>query len=195
MYIERELSLESEVRFVYPRKVVSVEEAMTKPAQTVQQVVEVKEKRGMELSPLISTNRKYSEDYQGQSPIEEQIRNLASLLNLDSSQALAYAKELLEPISEGEGWFAIISDSGLKKLFPNIEEDRRYFFGVELVHKKLAELHKPVNDWFSGDISPNNLRVHKRTKKAMGIIAKEQPGDILILSCQLGDRFPGFSPG
>jgi hypothetical protein len=131
----------------------------------------------------------YPNEYDGPKPIEEQVTALAEILGLDPVQALEYAKNLPELPAGAEGWFAIPSSDGLKKLFPKIENDaERYCAGVRLVHEKLSVSRK-----LDGQITPGRLRVHARTAHALDLVAEHQPGDILIVAGQLGMRHRGRS--
>ncbi|OHA17076.1 MAG: hypothetical protein A3G52_01560 [Candidatus Taylorbacteria bacterium RIFCSPLOWO2_12_FULL_43_20] len=141
----------------------------------------------------VQSNYTYPREYDGPKPIEEQVKALAEILNLDSSNALEYAKNLPELPAGAEGWFAIPSSNGLKKLFPQIENDAdRYCAGVRLVHEKIAASRKFYN-WSDRQITPNRLRVHARTAHALDLVAENQHGDILIVAEQLGMRHRGRS--
>jgi hypothetical protein len=141
----------------------------------------------------VQSNCTYPREYDGPKPIEEQIKALAEILSLDPTDALEYAKSLPELPAGAEGWFAIPSSNGLKKLFPQIENDaERYCAGIRLVHEKIATSRKFYN-WRDGQITPNRLRVHARTAHALDLIAENQPGDILIVAGQLGMRHRGRS--
>ena len=141
----------------------------------------------------VQSNYTYPKEYDGPKPIEEQIMALATILGLDPTQVLEYAKILPELPNGAKGWFAIPSNDGLKKLFPKIENDaERYCAGVRLVHEKIASTRKFYN-YRDGQITPNRLRVHARTAHALDLIAENQPGDILIVAGQLGMRHRGRS--
>lgn len=141
----------------------------------------------------VKSSYTYPGEYGGPKPIEEQITALAEIMNLDPAQALEYAKSLPELPTGAEGWFAIPSNDGLKKIFPKIGNDaERYCAGVRLVHEKIAGSRK-FHNWRDGQITPNRLRVHTRTAHALDLIAENQPGDILIVAGQLGMRHRGRS--
>lgn len=141
----------------------------------------------------VQSNYTYPKEYDGPKPIEEQIRALAKILGLDQANALEYTKNLPELPAGAEGWFAIPSSDGLKKLFPQIGNDaERYCAGVRLVHEKIATSREFYNHR-DGQITPNRLRVHARTAHALDLIAEHQPGDILIVAGQLGMRHRGRS--
>lgn len=141
----------------------------------------------------VQSNYTYPREYDGPKPIEEQITALAEILGLDPANALEYAKSLPELPAGAEGWFAIPSNDGLKKLFPQIGNDaERYCSGVRLVHEKIAASRKFFN-YRDGQITPNRLRVHARTAHGLDLIAENQPGDILIVAGQLGMRHRGRS--
>ena len=140
----------------------------------------------------VQSNYTYPPEYDGPKPVVEQVTTLAEILNLDSTNALEYAKNLPELPAGAEGWFAIPSQSGLEKLFPEIKNDaERYFVGV-LIHKKIADSRNFYN-YRDGQITPNRLRVHARTAHALDLVSRNQPGDILIVAGQLGMRHRGRS--
>jgi hypothetical protein len=141
----------------------------------------------------VQSNYTYPREYDGPKPIEEQVKALAEILDLDSSNALEYTKNLPELPAGAEGWFAIPSSNGLKKLLPQIGNDaERYCAGVGLVHEKIAASRKFYN-WRDGQITPNRLGVHAHTAHALDLVAENQPGDILIVAGQLGMRHRGRS--
>lgn len=139
------------------------------------------------------SNYTYPNEYGGPKPIKEQIEALAEILNLDPAQALEYAKNLPELPVSAEGWFAMPSNDGLKKLFLQIENDaERYCAGVRLIHEKIAASRTFYN-YRDGQITADRLRVHARTTHALEQIVQIQPGDILIVAGQLGMRHRGRS--
>lgn len=135
----------------------------------------------------------YPSEYDGPKPIKEQITALAEIFGFDPAHALEYAKNLPELPAGAEGWFAIPSQRGLKKLFPQIENEKaRYCAGVRFVHEKIASSRKFCN-YRDGLITPNHLRLCARTAYALYLIAKNQFGDILIVAGQLGMHHRGRS--
>ena len=135
----------------------------------------------------------YPVEYQGPKPIEEQIKTLAVVLDLDPSSALSYVDQLPVVPGGAEGWFAIPSDEGLKKLFPTVDDDtKRYHSGLELVLAKIASM-RPFTDLKKDELGLGRLRPHALTQQALKAIAKTQPGDILIVGAQLGLRHRGCS--
>jgi len=141
----------------------------------------------------VSSNYIYPKEYKGPKPIIDQINALAKILGLDPSQALEYTKSLPQLPDGAEGWFAILSDTGLQKLFPQITDPaERYCKGVRLIHEKIADSRSFYN-YREGQITSAHLRVHTRTAHALDLIAENQPGDILIVAGQLGMRHRGRS--
>ena len=141
----------------------------------------------------VSSNYTYPKEYKGPKPINDQIKAIAEIFGLDSSHAIEFTKNLLELPAGGEGWFAIPSDIGLQKLFPQItDQAERYCAGVRLIHEKIADSRSFYN-YREGQITPAQLRVHTRTAHALDLIAENQPGDILIVAGQLGMRHRGCS--
>jgi len=141
----------------------------------------------------VSSNYTYPKEYKGPKPINDQIKAIAKIFSLNPSQALEFAKNLPELPNGAEGWFAIPSDTGLQKLFPQITDPaERYCAGVQLVHTKIASSRSFYN-YRDGQITPAQLRVHTRTAHTLDLIAENQPGDILIVAGQLGMRHRGRS--
>lgn len=140
----------------------------------------------------------YPKEYDDPKPIEDQVLTLTGglstfLCRLDPTHALEYAKNLPELPGGAKGWFAILSDTGLKKLFSHITDSaERYCAGVRFVHERL-KANRRFHNYRNGQIWPNNLRVHTRTAHMLDLIAENQPGDILIVAGQLGMRHSGRS--
>jgi len=131
----------------------------------------------------------YPKEYDGPKPIEEQIRVIAEIFNLNPAQALEYAKNLPELPEGAEGWFAIPSVDAIARVyFPEVTDPgEKYCCTVQLVHEKIAGSRNFYNHR-KGQTTPNRLRVHARTAHALGLIAENQPGDILVVAAQLGIR-------
>lgn len=155
------------------------------------------------ISELIVSNRfaneevfsdyTYPNEYNGPRPIVDQILILSEIMNLDPKEALEYAKQLPSLPVKAEGWFAIVSNAGLKKLFPQItEETERYCVGVRFIFDKIAASRKFFN-YRDGQILSNQLRVNSETVSALDQIASKQSGDILIVAGQLGMLHKGRS--
>ncbi|MBU1557764.1 hypothetical protein KKC45_02275 [Patescibacteria group bacterium] len=141
----------------------------------------------------VNSSYTYTKEYKGPKPINDQIEAIAEIFGLDQSHALEFAKNLPELPVGAEGWFAIPSNIGLQKLFPQITDPaERYCSGVQLVHTKIASSRSFYNHR-EGQITPAQLRVHTRTAQALDLIAENQPGDILIVAGQLGMRHRGRS--
>ena len=136
----------------------------------------------------------YPKEYKGPKPINDQIKAIAKIFDLDPSQALEFAKNLPALPDGAEGWFAIPSvDALAKKHFPEMEgSGDKYCQAVQLVHAKIAASRSFYN-YREGQITPAQLRVHARTAHALDLIAETQKGDILIVPCQLGMRHRGKS--
>ncbi|HLD27401.1 MAG TPA: hypothetical protein VJB39_00970 [Patescibacteria group bacterium] len=137
----------------------------------------------------------YPKEYKGPKPIADQIKAIAKIFDLDSSQALEFAKNLPALPDGAEGWFAIPSvDALAKKHFPEVTDPvQKYCQAVQLVHAKLAASWSFYN-YREGQITPAQLRVHTRTAHALDLIAETQEAsDILIVAAQLGMRHRGKS--
>ena len=142
----------------------------------------------------------YPEEYLGPKAIHVQIEEIARIFDLDPRQALKYAKHLppLESFVPADtlkwtGFFAVPSDSGLQKLFPELPDPgERYCAGVRLDHTKIAE-SRPFYNYRGGQMLPQYLRVSTRTAHAQSFIAVKQPGDIWVIAAQLGILHRGRS--
>lgn len=136
----------------------------------------------------------YPKEYKGPKPIEEQIKAIAEIFNLDPAEALEYAKNLPALPSGAEGWFAVPSvDAVANKHFPEVTDSAEEYCKVlELVHQKLAKSRSFYN-YRDGEIDTDHVRVSTRTLEAMQKIVEEQKGDILIIAAQLGKRHGGRS--
>jgi len=136
----------------------------------------------------------YPKEYKGPKPINDQIKALAKIFDLNPSHALEFAKTLPELPNGAEGWFAIPSvDALAAKHFPEVTDPiQKYCQAVHLVHTKIADSRSFYN-YREGQITPAQLRVHARTAHALDLIAETQKGDILIVAAQLGMRHRGKS--
>lgn len=135
----------------------------------------------------ISSSHTYPTEYEGPNPIDEQIKVIAEIFELDPTQALEYAKDLPKLPNDAEGWFAIPKIEALaQKHFPDVTaHDKKYHCAVRLVYKKIASLYSS-NNYGIGNIESANLQICTRTTQALTAIDNNQPGDILIIAAQLG---------
>lgn len=142
----------------------------------------------------VDTKFTYPMEYKGSNLIEDQIRELAEIFNLDPSEALRFAKNLPKLPNKAEGWFAIPAvDALAKKHFPEvINPVEKYFIAFQLVCKKITE-SRSFQSYRQEQINSVNLRVYGRTAKAMNKIIQIQKSDILIIAGQLGMRHCGRS--
>ncbi len=146
------------------------------------------------------SNYEYPLEYQGPKPIEKQVKAIAEMLGLDPAQALERVKHLPEFATfvpekalPYVGWFAGPSDEALKKLFPDIDNAaERYCKGIEMALGKIAE-SRAFRNWREGQIVPAQLRLNASDVEKLAEVAKQQPGDILILALQLGRLHRGRS--
>ena len=144
----------------------------------------------MQVQTTVSSNRysgSLSSGYRSEHKlVRKQIKELAKILGLESSHALGYAKKLPSLPTGAEGWFAIPSDEGLKSLFPKAtNRAERYCDGVWLIQEKLSDCREFCS-WCDRPITSDQLRPQIKTAGALDLIAKDQPGDILIVAAQLG---------
>ena len=142
----------------------------------------------------VSSSYTYPKEYNGPKSIEEQIKAIAEIFDLDSTRALEYTKNLPELPEGAEGWFAIPSvDALAKKHFPEVtDSSEKYCRAVQLVHEKIAG-SREFSNYRNGKITSSHLRVHARTAHAFDLIAENQPGDILVIAAQLGVNYRGHS--
>jgi hypothetical protein len=136
----------------------------------------------------------YPKKYKGPKPIVKQVKEIALIFGLNPNQALEFADNL-PPLPDGsEGYFAIPSVDALAKIhFPEvIDPAEKYCRAVQFVHAKIAASRSFYNN-YRGQITPAQLRVSDRTKRALNCIAKTQPGDIVIIAAQLGMGHRGES--
>lgn len=143
----------------------------------------------------VRSNYRYPEEYKGPRPIKEQIQMLANIFGLSPDDALAYAETIAsKPLNGGEGRFAIVSDAGLAKLFPNVTDPaERFCLGCDLVLEKIEATKRPFHNYRKGQLTKDRLRRHIKTTAAYEKIALEQKGDIWIIDAQLAMAHRGQS--
>ncbi len=129
----------------------------------------------------------YPKKYKGPKPINEQITALAEILNLDPTQALAYAKHLPALPDGAEGSFVRPSvDAIATKHFPGVEgAAERYCYAARLLSQEIAAL-RPVRTNNDTQLNPKQLRLHAHSAAMLKQIAETQPGDIHVIPAQLG---------
>lgn len=142
----------------------------------------------------VTSSYVYPPEYKGPKPIEEQIKAIAKIFELDPTEALQYAKNLPELPNGAEGWFAVPAVEAIAlKHFPEVtDRDEKYCRAIQLIHAKIAEMRSFYN-YRDGQITPAQLRLLARTAQALEKIAETQKGDILIIAAQLGMRHRGRS--
>ena len=142
----------------------------------------------------VRSNYTYPKEYKGPKPIEVQVKALAEIFGLNPANALEYAKNLPGLPDGAEGWFAIPCVTALAaKHFPEVTDPaEKYCPAVRLVHAKIAD-SRPFYNYRESEITPDHLRIHTRTVRALNLIAETQKSDILIVAAQLGLRHRGRS--
>ncbi len=142
----------------------------------------------------VSSSYTYPKEYSGPRPIEEQIRAIAEIFDLDPTQAIKFAKDLPKLPDGAEGWFAIPSVEAIagKHFLGVTDPSEKYCRCIQFVHEKIAGSRKFCN-YCAAQITSNHLRVHARTVHALDLITENQPGDILVIAAQLGMRHRGRS--
>ena len=135
------------------------------------------------------SSRVYPPEYKGPKPIEDQIRAIAKIFDLDPTNAFDYAQHLPALPSGAEGWFAVPSvDALAKKRFPEVEDPaEKYCRAVQFALGKIKS-SRECYSWCNMPINKEHLRMTDRTARLMESIAQTQPGDILIIAAQLGLR-------
>lgn len=128
-------------------------------------------------------------EYRWPKPIEDQIKAIAEIFNLDPTKALEYAQHLPSLPSGAEGWFAVPSvDALAKKYFPEVEDPaEKYSCALHFAFNKVVSLYG-LHNWYDVPIEKEYLRMTGRTVRLMESIVQTQPGDILIIAAQLGLR-------
>lgn len=142
----------------------------------------------------VRSTYRYPPEYKGPKPIEEQIKAIAAIFDLDPAAALVFAKNLPPLPAGAEGYFAIPSvDALAKKHFPTVTDAaEQYCRVVQLVLEKIAAARKFYN-YREGELGSDCLKQHERTARMLAQLAKNQPGDILIIAAQLALRHRGRS--
>jgi hypothetical protein len=145
-------------------------------------------------SEEVASSYVYPSEYKGPKPIEEQIKAIAEIFELDPTEALQYAKNLPELPNGAEGWFAIpaVEAIALKHFPEGTDRDEKYCRAIQLIHAKIAAMRSFYN-YRDGQITPAQLRLLARTAQALEKIAETQKGGILIIAAQLGMRHRGRS--
>lgn len=126
----------------------------------------------------------YPKEYKGPKPIEDQIKALAKIFDLDPSQALEFAKNLPELPKGAEEWFAILRWKRVAKTYGE---------AVEKALKQIKQQHKgDFCNWREGKLGELYLRQHKGTIKKLQVLADQQKDcDILVIPAQFGRRHNG----
>ena len=126
----------------------------------------------------------YPKEYKGPKPIEDQIKALAKIFDLDPSQALEFAKNLPELPKGAEEWFAILRWKRVAKTYGE---------AVEKALKQIKQQHKgDFCNWREGKLGGQYLRQHKHTIKKLQVLADQQKDcDILVIPAQFGRRHNG----
>ena len=126
----------------------------------------------------------YSKEYKGPKPINDQIKAIAKIFDLDPSQALEFAKNLPALPDGAEGWFTIPK---WQTLAPTYGE------AVEKVLAMIASKRKFYN-YRDGQLGAEYLRQHAKTVKMFQKLGDEQKDfDILVVPAQFGLRHKGRS--
>lgn len=144
---------------------------------------------------VAESSYRYPNEYKCAKPIEEQIKAIAEIYNLDLNSALEYAKNLPTLPKGAEGWFAVPSLAAIaRKHFPEITDPaEQYCAAIRLALDKFRASRSFYN-YRENEIVPERLRMHVRTAQMLEKIAEAQNGsDILIIPCQLGMRHRGKS--
>lgn len=142
----------------------------------------------------VSSSYTYPKEYKGPKPIQEQIKSIATLFDLDPSHAYEFATSLPQLPEGAEGWFAVPSiEAVAKKHFPEITNSAEQYCQVQLLILKMLGDSRSFYNYRDGEINSQSLRMHARTAHALDLIKEVQKGDILIVAGQLGMRHRGRS--
>lgn len=142
----------------------------------------------------VRTDCTYPQTYKGPKPINEQIAAIADTFGLRSAKARAYAKRLPRLPKGAEGWFAVPALKAVTKKYssPGAGAGDAYCRAVRCARLKIGMAHQ-VASYHDEPIRPGRMRISEQTVRAEGFIAAKQPGDILIIAAQLGERHRGRS--
>jgi len=144
----------------------------------------------------VKSSSGYPEGYRVR-PLAEQVDVLAGLFKLSLGGTIEFIEKTLPTLTLPEGaedWFAIPSiDAVAARFFPDVKDPGgRYCRAVNLVLEMIAKSRKFTN-YRAGELTPDRFRQHIRTVQALETISETQTGDILIIPCQFGLRYPGKS--
>ncbi len=127
-------------------------------------------------------------------PIEQQIMKIANVFGLDPSHALKFSENLPSLLFEDpyRGWYALPKFFAivLKNFTPTFNldmpyTDMYYCQSLDLIDLEIQKRRFFTNE-LQGKIDPDHFKQNHHTKGSLEYIQKEQPGDILIVECQLG---------
>ena len=179
----------SVVEAAYDKANLSEEEAQrVRQAASLSDLIEsfIAERRSAE-------RHRYSHGYQGPQPVEQQVKALSEIFGLEPAPALAYARNLPQLPEGAEGWFAVISPAGSRKLFPEIKDGAELHCRmIQFVNEKIAASRRFYSGWETMVVA-ERLKVHARTAGRMRVLSEQQIGDIIIVAAQLGLRHRGRS--
>lgn len=164
-------------------------------ARAVQQVIDTTPKGNFVVEQVASKCR-YPTKHSGPRSVMSQIALLAAKFNFEPSKANNFATRLPKLPEEAEGWFAIPSEAGMAKLASRAKSQNKkpYQSAVQVVADYM-NTQGVVGNPLRGELRysmPIPVCAPK-TQRAMQRLSAEQPGDILIIPAQLGQRHLGRS--
>lgn len=148
----------------------------------------------------IDSSETYSSDYSGSKNIEQQVREIATTFNLDSTDALNCCQYLPKLPFGSEGWFAIPNPYKLPgALFGDIRDTHaQYCKTTQFIISKYCEKQRhpflSVDDECWKYLVPSKFRINERTEYFLKKLARQQrDSDIFIIGAQFGLRHVGKS--
>lgn len=136
------------------------------------------------VSEEVLSNCTYPKEYKGPKPIEDQIKVIAKMFDLEPISALKYAKNLPALPEGAEGWFAIPEWQTLALTYGK---------AVEKVLAMIASKRKFYN-YHDDQLGAEYLRQHAKTAKMFQKLEGEQKdNNILVAAAQFGLRHKGRS--
>lgn len=140
--------------------------------------------------------RYYNKNYKGPRPLVEQVAILAKIFGLSPDLANKFIKEELPkfviPVCH-EGWFAIPSIDGLAaRFFPEVEDPyTKYCMAAQVVLREIGKSRNLYNRLSPELLTPRMFDPQYFTEQCLDMLSRQQKGDILIVSGQLGKLYEG----
>ena len=147
----------------------------------------IKKTQPLHWDKKVKAKYSYPKEYTGPRPIQDQIRDLAKIFNVNSKDALTFAKTL--PVfpkdAVAEGYFAIINPEYLSSI---------YSVSVQRMLDEVKKLYPSFHNYREGQIDEKHIRLAQLTKDAYLKLVQEQKGPIWIIPANLGALHAGEAP-